>query len=93
MLSPKVIFNYNCIKTVIECKNNEKLEDIIKRFKAKRGLQTENLFFVKDAKEVQKKSTFQNIIIPFEKEENSINILVFEKNLDNESRIVDNEKD
>ena len=38
MLSPKVIFNYNCIKTVIECKNNEKLEDIIKRFKAKRGL-------------------------------------------------------
>ena len=93
MLSPKVIFNYNCIKTVIECKNNEKLEDIIKRFKAKRGLQTENLFFVKDAKEVQKKSTFQNIINPFEKEENSINILVFEKNLDNESRIVDNEKD
>ena len=93
MLSPKVIFNYNCIKTVIECKNNEKLEEIIKRFKAKRGLQTENLFFVKDAKEVQKKSTFQNIINPFEKEENSINILVFEKNLDNESRIVDNEKD
>ena len=93
MLSPKVIFNYNCIKTVIECKNNEKLEGIIERFKAKRGLQTENLFFVKDAKEVQKKSTFQNIINPFEKEENSINILYFEKNLDNESRIVDNEKD
>ena len=96
MSTPKVIFNYNCIETVIECQNNEEFEEIIKRFKIERGLQTDNLFYVKDAKEVSKKSTFENLINSFEKEENSINILVFEKNLDNASISFDttnNEKD
>ena len=37
MSSPKVIFNYNCIETVIECQNNEEFEEIIKRFKIERG--------------------------------------------------------
>ena len=76
----KVVFDYNGEKTIIECENNEKMEEIIERFKAEKELQNSNLFFIKGAKEVSKLLTFGQLANSFDKENKTINILVFEKN-------------
>ena len=81
----KVIFDYNCEKTIIECDNDETMEEIIQRFRTERELEHDKLFFVKDAKEVSKSLKVDQIANSFDKENKSINILVFEKNLEEES--------
>lgn len=78
----KVIFDYNCEKTIIECNNNEILENIIKRFKEKRSLKKENLFYVKDAKKVHEELTFEQLANYFDKIERSMNIFVFDNIFD-----------
>ena len=76
----KVIFDYNGEKITIFCEKNEKMEEIIERFKAEKELQNSNLFFIKGAKEVSKLLTFDQLANSFDKENKTINILVFEKN-------------
>ena len=56
------------------------MEEIIERFKAEKELQNSNLFFIKGAKEVSKLLTFGQLANSFDKENKTINILVFEKN-------------
>ena len=81
----RVIFDYNFEKTTIECDNGEILENIIERFKTERGIQIDDLFFIKDTKEVAKGQTFEQLANSFDKEQKAINIFVFEKNFDGES--------
>lgn len=69
-------------KTIIECNNNEILENIIKRFKEKRSLKKENLFYVKDAKKVHEELTFEQLANYFDKIERSMNIFVFDNIFD-----------
>ena len=42
----KVIFNYNEIKTEIQCNLNEKIEDVYKKYEIKIGKDISQLYFI-----------------------------------------------
>ena len=53
-----VIFEYFAQKFTIQCKGNEKMKDIINRFKSKIGLKSNNLIFLYNGTNLNLQSTF-----------------------------------
>ena len=83
----KVIFNLKGISTIIECKNQEKMKDIIDRFKSKIEIDNDDLVFNYNGNIINKESKFEETIDEKDKTTNTINILV---NDINKNKIEDN---
>ena len=80
-----VEFNYNGTKTVIQCKSNEKMKNICKKFANKIQLDINNIYFSYDGKagnEFNEELTFEEIINSEDKKRNKMNILVYSNELD-----------
>ena len=78
----KIIFNYQGQPIPIVCNRNEIFKDIVKRFKTKIGTNKNNLYFVKDAREVPEGITYEMLCNSFDRENKTIKVLVFEKEID-----------
>ena len=88
----KVEFNYKGIITVIQCLEDEKMEEIFKKFSTKINIDINNIFFLYSGKKINSQLTFSQIINEADKERKIISILVEELNSDkskNNSSIIE----
>jgi len=92
----KVIFNYKGISTTIECKDQEKMEDIFDRFKSRIKTDNDDLVFLYNGDIINKESKFEEIIDEKDKKEFTINVLANDNNKneikENNNIIIDNNK-
>ena len=78
----KVEFNYKGIKTVIQCLEDEKMEEIFKKFCSKVNININNIYFLYSGNKINSELTFAQIINETDKERKIISILVDELNLE-----------
>ena len=71
-----VEFNYNSMKTIIQCIQDDKMEDIIQKFLAKCEKKMEDLFFIYDGKILDIKKTFKEATNNLDKNRNKISVIV-----------------
>ena len=77
----RIIFIYQGRKIPIVCNKNELFKDIVKRFKTQIPLYKNNLYFLKDAKEILDDITYEMLCNPFDRANNAMTVLVFEKEI------------
>ena len=77
----KVIFSYEGQQIPIVCNTKDFFADIVKRFKTKIRNHKNNLYFVKDAREVPEDATYEMLCNPFDRQNKTIQVLVFEKEI------------
>ena len=75
----KIIFSYNGLETIIQCNEEEKMEEIIKRYKNKIKVE-ENIYFIYNGIMLNEKLKYGEIINEEDKKRNIMNILVYEIN-------------
>ena len=71
----QVIFTYQSIETIIQCKTTEKLKDICHRYATKIKIDIDNLYFIYNGNIINKE-----LINEEDKKRNTMNILVIEIN-------------
>ena len=73
----QIEFSYDGINTILQCKANEKLENILKNFKSK-AKDKKLIYMYNDIKLQNEELTFNEIANPVDKERKKMNILVVE---------------
>ena len=74
-----VIFSYNGIETTIQCKKDDKICDIINKFKLKSNIKNDDIYYLYDGhKIINLDLSFYNQANLFDKERNQINIIVID---------------
>ena len=81
----KVIFNYEGVFTIVLCEENEKMEEIFKRFENKILIDINNLYFLYNGNKINIELKLNEIINNYDKERKIISILVI--NLNNTDEI------
>ena len=76
----KVIFNYNGIETEIQCKINDKVNNIIKRYVSKIGIDISKVYFIYNGNKMDNNLILNKIINAEDKRRNIMNILVNKNN-------------
>ena len=79
----KIIFSYNGLETIIQCNEEEKMKEIIKRYLNKIKVE-ENIYFIYNGIMVNEKLKYGEIIKEEDKKRNIMNILVYEINMKTE---------
>ena len=83
---------YKGEKTDIQCNENEKLEEIIKRFCLKLELNIENMYYLYAGNIADMNSTFVNLANSEDKKRNKISILVHDKEIPIDERYLQKSK-
>ena len=86
----KVIFNYNELKTDIQCNLNDKIEDVYKKYEIKIGKDISKFYFIYNGNKINDNKILNEIINEEDKRRNIMNILV---NENDNSIIKDNIKE
>ena len=76
----EVEFNYNGIKTIIQCKSNEKMKNICQHFANKIQINKNEIYFSYDGKagiHFNEELTFEEMINKEDKKRNKMSILVY----------------
>ena len=73
-----VIFTFNGIQTIIQCRKEEKMKDICNRFISKIGINTESIYFIYGGKIINSELTFNELTNSIDKNLNEMSILVYE---------------
>ena len=91
----KVIFKYNGLDTIIQCKIDDKLKDICKKFCLKSYKDINNLTFIYGGEILNLDLQFNQTANIMDKQNLKMNILVYEKNASiiNENKRIINSKD
>ena len=79
----KVIFNFNGMKTVIQCNTTSKMEDICKKFISKIGKDINTINFLYNGEKIDFSLTFYEQANIIDRKANEMNVLVYEKLLSN----------
>ena len=79
----KVEFNYKGTITIIQCLEDEKMEDIFKKFSTKTMIDINNLCFLYSGKKMNSQLTFNQTINEIDKERKTISVLAEELNSEN----------
>ena len=81
----QAVFEYEGIKTIIKCLNEDKMRDICKEFISKINIDINinNIYLIYNANIINMELKYKEIINEMDKERNTINILVFDKENDN----------
>jgi len=90
----EVLFIYEGQIIIIQCNFEDKIKDIIKKFKNKIKIEDNNLCYIYDGNKINTELSFNQIAKENDKYENKINILVYNnKNKENEieNEIISNE--
>lgn len=82
----EAIFSYNGQITIIQCKKEEYIKDICKRYSIKIDTDINKLFFLYGGLKLDKELTFNEVIKQEDKSRNKMNILVTEIDDDNNSK-------
>ena len=80
----EVEFIFNGVKTIIQCKLNEKMESICQKFIDKSHLSKNNIYYSYDAKSgINGELTFEEIANSDDKKRKKMSILAFDNNFKN----------
>ena len=74
----KVIFNYKGIETIIQCKIDEIMEEVIKKYKLK--IEINNEYYLYNGNKINNQNKLEDIINNEDKINNKMNILVYDLN-------------
>ena len=74
------IFTYNGKKTAIQCKDEDKIEDICNKYISKTGLNKNSLIFIYGGNQINFNLKFNEQANTIDKERKEMNILVYENN-------------
>ena len=75
----QIEFSYDSANTILQCKSDEKLNNIFKNFKFKNKVEDKKLIYMHNDIALQNEElTFSEIENPLDKERNKMNILVIE---------------
>ena len=86
----EVLFIYEGQQIIIQCNIEDKMKDIINKFKSKIQKEDNNLYYIYNGDKINEELKFNQIIN--NKEEKIINILVYDnKNNENDKEIISNE--
>ena len=83
-----VIFSFQGNETKIQCQRTDKFKDISKRFTTKAQININKIYYIYDGNVINEELNFEQISKEEDKERNTINIVVGEK--DNSSEIKNN---
>ena len=73
-------FIFNGVQTLIQCRKDEKLNDICNKYASKILKDKSNLQFIYGGKQINFELSFDEHANPIDKESNQMNILVYENN-------------
>ena len=76
----KVEFNYKGINTIILCQENEKMEDICKRYSFKSAIDINNVYFLYNGNSINLQLTYNHIINNMDRQREMISVLVYNIN-------------
>ena len=74
----KAEFSYNDSNYIIQCKNDDKMKDIIGKFLEKSQKERKNLFFIYNGQIINEKLEFNQCANRLDKSRNYMNILVID---------------
>ena len=77
----RIIFIYEGMQIPIVCNKNEFFRDIVKRFKTQIQTNKNNLYFLKDARDVPDDITYEMLCNPFDRQDKTMKVLVLEKEI------------
>ena len=77
---PKIRFNFKGMETIMQCNNEEKMEEICKRYAQIINLDIDNLIFIYSGNIINIELKYKEQINEEDKIRNEINILVYENN-------------
>ena len=72
----EAIFNYEGLNTIIQCKMDDKIKDIIKNFLIKIKGEENNYFYLYNSTSINKELTFKELANDFDENRRKMNILV-----------------
>ena len=84
----QVEFQYNCVSSIIQCKEDQKMYEICNNFINKSHLNENNLHFIyngKGGKQFDKNLTFNQMANSYDKTRKKMNILVISNNIENDN--------
>ena len=76
----KVEFNYNGINTIILCQEDEKMEEICKRYKVKSLIDINNVHFLYNGNQINLQLTYNQIINFTDRQRRMMSVLVYSIN-------------
>ena len=85
----EAIFDYKGIKLIIQCKTNEKMKDIFKRFKDKAKIDNNIFYFYNGKVIINDELTFIEIISSEDKQVNKMNIIASDNEINKKERTID----
>ena len=74
----KAIFIFDGITTIIQCRNEEKMEDICQKFVKEIGVDINTIYFIYGGTKISNHLTFNEQANPLDKKRNEMNILVYQ---------------
>ena len=74
----KVIFNYKGNETIIQCKINEKMEEVLNKYKSK--IEIDNVYYLYNGNNINKENKLEEIINNEDRRLNIMKILVYDIN-------------
>ena len=74
----KVIFNYKGIETVIQCKIDERMEEVLNKYKSK--INIDNIYYLYNGNKINKENKLEEIINNEDRSLNIMKILVYDIN-------------
>ena len=83
----EVIFNYNGIDTIIQCKLNDKMKDIINKYIFKIRINKDNIYFIYNGDKMNEGLELNELINENDKNRKKMNILVNENGKTNKGEI------
>ena len=85
----EAIFDYKGIKFIIQCKTNEKMKDIFKRFKDKAKIYNNIFYFYNGKVIINDELTFIEIISSEDKHANKMKIIASDNEINKKERTID----
>ena len=84
----KVEFNYKGINTIVLCKENEKMEEICKKYTIKSSIDINNVYFLYNGTQINLQLTYNQLINNMDRQREMMSVLVYNIN----STIISNNK-
>ena len=76
----KLIFNYKGTETVIQSNINERMEEVLKKYKSKTEIEINNVYYLYNGNNINKNNKLEEIINNEDRRLNNMKILVYDLN-------------
>ena len=74
----KINFQYNCNKISIQCKNEDRMNDVIEKLKMKIDIEIDKIYLLYNGQKINVEMIIEDIINNADKNKNEMNIIVYD---------------